>query len=241
MIDCFLVIPCFHESGRVPLFLQELCAEISRSDLSVQIQLVDDGSGEVERRKLEEVVGEVRATYPFVKDVLALGCNRGKGGAIRFGWAKAPGDCSFLGFVDADGSVSAKETLRVFASAREAGRGLVMASRGVKGARVERSILRKLIARGFARMVCVVYGLKIADTQCGCKFVGTEWFREYADTFVEDGFGLDLELILKAQASSYPILEVGIAWREVAGSKVGLDSVITLGKAVLLKRIGRSS
>ena len=241
MTDCFIVIPCFHESRRVPPFLGELCREVSLSSLAVQIQLVDDGSGKEERAKLEKVVEVMRKAYPFVNDVIGLESNRGKGAAIRQGWKNAPAGCSLLGFVDADGSVSAQETLRLLELARDSEEALVMASRGASGAKVERSILRKLVARVFAALVRISYGIRVSDTQCGCKFVGVHWFREQEASFVEDGFGLDLELILKAQASGYPIHEIGICWHEVDGSKVGLRSVLTLGKAVLLRRIGKRS
>jgi len=240
MIDCFLVIPCYHESGRVPSFLKELCEEIASSSLAIRIQLVDDGSGNDERTRLDAVVGELKRQYPFVEDVIALEENRGKGGAIRQGWRVSGEGSCVLGFVDADGSVSATETLRVLKeSLQMQGEGLVMASRGAEGAKVDRSILRKLVAKGFAGLVRLSYGVRVMDTQCGCKFVGQNWFRSHEHEFVEEGFGLDLELILKAKESGYPIREVGIVWHEVSGSKVGIGSVWTLGKAVLFKRIGR--
>ncbi|MBK1879228.1 glycosyltransferase [Pelagicoccus mobilis] len=242
MIDCFLVIPCFHESGRVPHFLGELCTEVAASGYNVRIQLVDDGSGKHECSKLGKVAAEAKERYPFVEDVLALEKNRGKGGAIRFGWLSAPEEVRLLGFVDADGSVSAKETLRVMGEAIESGcSSLVMASRGADGAQVDRSVLRKVVARSFASLVRFSYGVQVLDTQCGCKFLGSGWFRKHEGEFVENGFGLDLELILLAKQSGYPMREVGIAWHEVAGSKVGIGSAWNLGKAVLFKRIGKGA
>ncbi|EDY80922.1 hypothetical protein VDG1235_539 [Verrucomicrobiia bacterium DG1235] len=238
-LDCFLVIPCFHESERVPEFLNLLCAEIASSGLSVGVQLVDDGSGTREVEQLRKVTSRVRNVYPFVGEVFALKENGGKGLAIRSGWALAPDDCPLLGFVDADGSVAASEVVRVLRVALDLDEeSLVMASRRAKGARVERSLFRKFLAGSFSLMTRVFYGIRILDTQCGCKFVSGPWYREQALAFSEDGFGLDLELILRARESGMSIREVGVAWKEVSGSKVGFESCWRLGKAVALRRIG---
>lgn len=240
-MDCFLVIPCLHESGRVPVFLEALCEAIGRSGLSVGVQLVDDGSGPEEVERLRKVVAKCRNAYPFLTEVFAMRENRGKGAAIRNGWALAPDDARTLGFVDADGSVSAAETLRVMKVALAVPAPfLVMASRRAEGARVERSRLRKWVAAGFACLVQRSYGVQVMDTQCGCKFVDASWYRDRSRSFKEDGFGLDLELILEAKASGCSVREIGIAWHEEAGSKVGFSDVWTLGKAVARKRIGRS-
>ncbi len=238
-MDCFLVIPCFNESGRVPRFLDTLCRSIEASGLSIGVQLVDDGSGPEEVERLRKVVARCRDAYPFLTEVFALRENRGKGAAIRGGWALAPDDTRILGFVDADGSVSAEETLRVLrASLEEEEPFLVMASRRAKGARVDRSWLRKMVAAGFACLVRRSYGVQVLDTQCGCKFLQAAWYRKRDREFREEGFGLDLELILKATRSGCVVREVGIAWHEEPGSKVGLADVWTLGKAVVRRRIG---
>lgn len=238
-MNCFLVIPCYRESERVPDFLLALCAAIEASGLSVGVQLVDDGSGPEEVRQLRRVVAKCRDSYAFVSEVFALDRNRGKGAAIRMGWALAPEGTRLLGFVDADGAVSAAETLRVLRMAlADPQTGLVVASRRAKGARASRSLLRKAVAAGFAGLVRIFYGVQVLDTQCGCKFIAAARYESFAREMVEEGFGLDLELIVRARASGCPLKEIGVAWHEVPGSKVGVSTLWTLGKAVVLRRIG---
>lgn len=239
-MDCFLVIPCFNESGRVPVFLESLCRAIEASDFQIGVQLVDDGSGAEEVERLRRVVARCRNSYPFLTEVYSMGKNRGKGAAIRSGWALAPDDTRTLGFVDADGSVSAGETLRVYGELlKQTAPSLVMSSRRAAGARVDRSLLRRTVAACFAKLVRWSYGIQVLDTQCGCKFLDAAWYREHDREFVEEGFGLDLELILKAKETGLGLSEIGIAWHEEPGSKVGFSDVLTLGKAILQKRIGR--
>ncbi|MDQ8186239.1 glycosyltransferase [Pelagicoccus sp. SDUM812002] len=238
-MDCFLVIPCLKESERVPVFLRSLCEAIEASPHEIAVQLVDDGSGPGEVERLRRVVSKIRNDYSFLTEVFSMKENRGKGAAIRNGWALAPDDVRILGFVDADGSVSAAETLRLFGeTSKETEPFLVMASRRAKGARVDRSLLRKCVAAGFAKLVQRSYGVQVLDTQCGCKFLSATWYQTHDREFQEEGFGLDLELILKAQGTGCNLREVGIAWHEEPGSKVGFSDVWTLGKAIVRKRIG---
>lgn len=239
-MDCFLVIPCFHESCRVPAFLAELCSEIGASELTVGVVLVDDGSGEAELAKLRESISHLRKSYPDLGEVLALPENRGKGAAVRRGWQAAASAARMLAFIDADGSVPAREFLRLLRLALEQREeGLLLASRSASGSSVERSVFRKLLAVSFTVLIRVFYGVRIKDTQCGCKVVSARWYRRHAAEFREDGFGLDLELILKARETGCEVREVGIAWHAVPGSKVGVRGVLALAKAVALRRIGR--
>lgn len=238
-MDCFLVIPCFYESDRVPAFLAELCEAISESGLLVGVQLVDDGSDPAEVERLRSVVARCRNSYPFVSEVFALGRNRGKGAAIRSGWSLAADNTRVLGFVDADGSVSAEETLRVLREAlAQSEPFLVVASRSVSGSKVNRSLRRKLLAVAFSILVRVRYSIRIKDTQCGCKFVDAAWFRDCGRDLSEDGFGLDVELILKARERGCSLQEIGIGWVEKEGSKVGFAGVWSLFKSIALRRIG---
>lgn len=236
------MIPCFHESRRVALFLRELCQAIEESGLRIGLQLVDDGSGDDEVKRLRKVVADCRNDYSFLTEVFALERNKGKGAAIRSGWALAPDEARLLGFVDADGSVSATETIRLLQSAITSGDpALVIASRGLPSSRVERSVFRRFIAGGFTLLVRISYGIQIKDTQCGCKFLTACWYRDHYLEFREDGFGFDLELILKAKEMGCPIEEIGVVWHEVAGSSVGPREVYSLGQAILKRRIGSVS
>lgn len=239
-MDCFLVIPCLNESSRLPSFLHKLCEEIARSDLSVCVQVVDDGSGSIEVERLRKVVRRCRNKYPFVAEVYAMREHLGKGAAIRSGLALAPDSVGLLGFVDADGSVSGVESLRVMKEALQAERPcLVIASRAVDGAVVKRSFLRRVIARGFSALVRSRYEIEIMDTQCGCKFLDASWYQKHRLGFAENGFAWDLELVLEARAKGCCVREVGISWFEVAGSRLRSSDILRLGISVFRRRIGQ--
>lgn len=239
MKDCLLVVPCFRESERVPRFLSELCRCVQASDRDVDVQLVDDGSGPAERENLGDLVKERQSVYPFLQDVIALEENQGKGAAIRSGWQHAQGAYRYFAFVDADGAVSGAEALRLLEIALRSDGALVLASRRVKEARADRLWLRRLVAASFSAMARFFYRVGVLDTQCGCKYIPADWYAAQANPFRENGFGFDLELIVRARETGLPLQEVGIAWQEAPGSKVNVESCYRLGKKVALRRIGR--
>lgn len=239
MKDCLIVIPCLRESERVPQFLEELCSLISKSEFYVDLQLVDDGSGREEAKRLQQVVAERQGAYPFLHDVLALDENRGKGGAVRSGWAGRSDEFRLFGFLDADGAVDAEEAIRLLGIALDGKRSMVIASRRVSDARARRDPLRGFVASSFNMMVRTRYGVEVSDTQCGCKYLPADWYRSNEDRFREEEFGFDLELILRAMETELPIQEVGIRWSEEGGSKVSVKACWKLGKKVLLRRVGK--
>lgn len=113
-----LVIPCFRESRRLPVFLAELCAAMEAAG-GVAVLVVDDGSGADEAAALRAEVERLRAPHDCLLPLLELPENLGKGGAVYAGWARAAAEAHWLGFVDADGSCPAGEVARLIELARE--------------------------------------------------------------------------------------------------------------------------
>ncbi|WP_218281082.1 glycosyltransferase [Verrucomicrobium spinosum] len=90
-MNLLLVIPCFRESTRLRPFLSDLCRVLGDVG-GVSILVVDDGSGEEEAGKLRALVDEYRSAHPFVRPMLALPQNVGKGGTVYAGWSAHQGE-----------------------------------------------------------------------------------------------------------------------------------------------------
>ena len=87
-MNALLVIPCYYESKRLPRFLLKLCELVELSNLSIAIQLVDDGSSQDEQKALSNLSQKLNPQYSFLREPLLLEKNLGKGGAVRAGWRK---------------------------------------------------------------------------------------------------------------------------------------------------------
>jgi len=206
-----LIIPCYNEQVRLPAFLKEL-----RSTLTTTlIVTVDDGSSEPLPNFQDPAV--IQLSYPH---------NQGKGYAVRHGWSwvtQHHPEIQTLGFADADGAVSASETLRLLKLFAEDKCDLLMASRILMlGRKVDRKIIRHLIGRVFATLLS--YQLEIAayDTQCGCKWITRAAFLGVRDDLCINGFTFDAELMARLLKKGQRVLEEPVDWEEKDGSKVRL-------------------
>ena len=227
-IDCLIAIPCFRESTRLPPFLEALCRALERAPFQARIVVVDDGSGASEAGDTQTAVASARGQWPgLIVEPVFLAANRGKGGAVYAGWqSPAAAEARLLCFVDADGSVSPAEVVRLIAEllgdSSERWAALFGSRAKLLGASVERLPSRHYVGRVFATLVTLITGLQIYDSQCGLKVLRRGAFAAVAADLKEMRFVFDVELTAQLQRHGFAIREVPIDWREVAGSKVRL-------------------
>ncbi|MFL5272803.1 MAG: glycosyltransferase, partial [Anaeromyxobacteraceae bacterium] len=173
-----VAVPAYDEGEHLPGFLRDLATRgAAERRVAVELVVVDDGSAPADTalyaaavREAEAILREARA--PHAVRLVAQPTNGGKGAAIRRGWAEAREDAGWLGFLDADGAVSAGEFWRL--AGRLAGEPpfdvlcgarILMAGRTIK-----RSLFRHLQGRVFATLTEQAFRLGFYDTQCGVKF-----------------------------------------------------------------------
>ncbi len=222
-----LVIPCFHESGRLPGFLPGLCAALAESALPVAVQVCDDGSGPEEQARLRAIVDALRPSFPLLRPLASQQENRGKGGAVYGGWALATTE-ELVGFVDADGAVSPAETTRVAALAldpAQTGAATIAVRVGGDEHHIQRTPVRLITGLGFRMIVRLLFGLPVPDTQCGCKIVPTAAWRAVQPHLQENRFCFDVELLCLLLRHGTRLHPVAIDWIESPGSRIRPSTV----------------
>lgn len=226
----WLVIPCFRESRRLPLFLPLLCEKIEKAALPVRIQVVDDGSPPEEQMELATFVDAQRAVHPNLQPLAGYGTNRGKGYAIRFGWDLAPLTSAWLGFVDADGAVPADTVEQVLGRMLENGTPRMVAAvrENQVGAVVKRHPVRHVGSRVFQRWVRFCHDLPIRDTQCGLKIIPAALYHARKGDWKQSRYAFDIELLLEARNKGFPIETIPVSWQEQAVSRLHLPAALRL-------------
>ncbi|MBL9116051.1 MAG: glycosyltransferase [Verrucomicrobiaceae bacterium] len=222
-MSTLIVVPCFRESLRIRRFLPELCSEMETIG-SVDVRLVDDGSGVEEADAMQAYVDELRTSHPCLQPLQRVVPNRGKGGAVYAGWSDS-GAAEWVGFVDADGSCNAKETARLIqvAAGSSPEVGGVFASRvKMLGRSVERQLKRHLIGRVYATIVSELLDIDVYDSQCGLKLVRRRVFEQIQPRLFIERFAFDVDLLVNLVDAGHSVVEVPIDWNEVAGGKVSL-------------------
>jgi len=213
-VQLSIVIPAFNEAHRLPHTLAAITEKLSNvtGRLPAEVIVVDDGSTD----------GTASGTIPAPPDVnvrvVRHPVNRGKGAAVRTGFATARGALVLLS--DADLATPIEE-LDHIAAAGGPGR-VVIGSRAVDRTliSVRQPWYRDCMGRTFNFLVRHLLLPGIHDTQCGFKLFPGSLARALAAVQRIDGFAFDVELLVLARRWGYDIREVGVRWRHVEASRV---------------------
>ena len=209
-----VVVPAYNEELRLPRTIEQIEAYLAGRKLDHELILVDDGSADGTRRVMEAAA----RAHPAVR-IEVLPHNRGKGRALAVGVEAARGDQILV--TDADLSTPIEE-LEKLQAGLAGGAGVAIASRAMKGSRVEVSqpAYRVLMGKGFNLIVQAVLLPGIWDTQCGFKLFRGDVAHSVFENLVTDGFAYDPEVLYRARKQGVKIVEVPVVWRNSAPTKV---------------------
>jgi glycosyltransferase involved in cell wall biosynthesis len=208
-----IVIPAFNEAARIGGSLEKIDEFVRAMMVSFEILVVDDGSTDATAR----IVHGVR---PRNLRLIQNRGNQGKGYSVRQGVLAAKGQ--YVLFTDADLSAPIGEITKLLDVAMNEGADVVIGSRSVDRAYIEKhqSRFRELGGIAFNFMVRVLLGLRLHDTQCGFKLFNRARSRPLFERLTTNGFGFDPELLFLAKRHGLVIREVPVRWSHSEGSKV---------------------
>ena len=208
-----IVVPAFNESARIGDSIKKIDAFMRRSPLSLELIVVDDGSSD----NTADIVSHTR-----IKGLRLVrnGLNRGKGYSVRQGVLSASG--KYVLFTDADLSAPIEEMNTLLDIATREGADVVIGSRAIDRAYIEKhqSRLRELGGILFNFMVRLLLGLRLHDTQCGFKLFDRQKSLRVFEKQTTSGFGFDPELLFLAKRFGLTIREAPVRWSHAEGSKV---------------------
>jgi dolichyl-phosphate beta-glucosyltransferase len=209
-----IVIPCFNEQDRLPATVEAIKAHMAARGIDYELILSDDGSSDA----TPAAIAKAMDGAPQVRSV-RLPHNRGKGRALAEGVAMTKGDRVLV--TDADLSTPIEELSKLEAKL-DAGAGVAIASRAIRGSRIviHQPIYRVLMGKTFNLIVQLLLLPGLWDTQCGFKLFRGDLARSVFAQLHTDGFGYDPEALYLAKRRGEKIAEVGVVWRHSAPTKV---------------------
>jgi dolichyl-phosphate beta-glucosyltransferase len=211
-----IVVPAFDEARRIPETLRAIDAHFAARAHEVELIVVDDGS----RDDTAGVVRELAKSLELPLSLLRYAPNRGKGFALKVGFAASRG--ARVLFSDADLSTPIEEADALLAEL-ECGAEVAIGSRKRARARVEvhQPWLRETLGKGFTLLVRTLVA-DVTDATCGFKAYRGDAGRDlYARMRVFD-WSFDAEMLWVARARGLRTTEVPVRWRDQAGTKVDL-------------------
>ncbi|MEO5763731.1 MAG: glycosyltransferase family 2 protein [Casimicrobiaceae bacterium] len=209
-----IVIPCFNEVGTIDRLIDAVAAA---PHADKEIIVVDDGSSDGTRQKLENEI----APSGRVQKLLYHDVNRGKGAALRAGFAVATGDVVLV--QDADLEYDPAEYPRLLQPILADKADVVFGSRFAGGDAHRVLYFWHATGNRFLTLVSNMFtNLNLTDMETCFKVFRREVLQ--AITIEEDRFGFEPEITAKVAKLGCRIYEVGISYsgRTYAeGKKVG--------------------
>ena len=226
-----LCIPMYNESKIIADTAKTLSVYMSENFEDYEIIFSDDGSTD---GSADIVKG---LGLPNVR-VIGYSHNRGKGSAVREAMLASTGDAVM--FTDSDlayGTDVIKQVANAFSEHPECD--LVVGSRNIaKNGYDGYTILRKAASKSYLAVLKTVGGLKISDSQCGCKAFSGRAAKKVFSNCVVNRFAFDFEAILIAEKCGYKICEIPVKVINHGDSKVNVlrDSLKMIRDIVKMKR-----
>ncbi len=206
-------IPMYNEQGVIAQTAQTLSSYMEANFSDYELIFCSDGSTD----GCDETVRALQ--LPNVH-VISYTPNRGKGYAVRTAMLAATGDVRM--FTDADlayGTDVIKRVAEEFEQHPDAG--LVIGSRNLdKNGYEGYTFLRRIASRAYIRVLCMVGGFRLSDSQCGCKAFSGQAAEAIFSRCEVDGFAFDFEAILWGEQLHFPIYEMPVRIIHHGTSKV---------------------
>jgi dolichyl-phosphate beta-glucosyltransferase len=215
-----LVTPVWNDSARLAGFGAELAKVLAANTNTMAIRwiIADDGSERGDCARLATLLESFTAVFPQVSLHLAA-AHYGKGSVIREAWALDQ-QADWLAFVDADGAVTAADTLGLIAAAIAADCSVMGIRKRTASTQIKESFYRGLMHRAFLTVADIMLGLRSEDLQCGAKVLRAADYRKIARELRENGLAFDSELLCALHHSGAKWLELPVNWTEKKGGKV---------------------
>ena len=212
-------IPLYNEAAIIAENAQKLWAYMEENfvtpegERDYEIIYSNDGSKDGCDKIVESLA------LPGIK-VVGYENNRGKGYAVKTAMLASTGD--IVMFTDADlayGTDVIKQMVETFDSNPDSQ--LVIGSRNLtEDGYSNYTLIRKIASKAYIKVLCIVGGFKLSDSQCGCKGFRREAVDQIFPRLEVNGFAFDFEALLWASKLKYKITEMPVSIKVHGESKV---------------------
>jgi glycosyltransferase involved in cell wall biosynthesis len=230
--DVSIIIPAYNEERRLPPTLERIRDYLRLRQWNAEVIVVDDGSTDGTAR----VVAEWQKEIPSLR-LISNGRNRGKGYSVKQGMLAARARLAL--FTDADLSAPIEEADKLLAVLAGGGYQVAVASRAAdrRLILVHQSRFREVAGILFNKLVQLVTGVRMVDTQCGLKAFDLDAMRPVFEQQRIEGFGFDPEILFLARQRGLKMIEIPTLWAHHPDTRVRMlrDSLRMLAELLSIR------
>jgi len=189
-----IVIPAYKEAKNIYRTVDEILKAHDILDYDYEVIVVVDGSP-------DDTYKEARRHRSSRVKVFEYEKNRGKGYALKYGTSKATGE--IITFADAGGDFDPKQFDKCVKLMEVFDADFVIGSKRHPASKINYPFKRRVYSWIYHKMIRVLFGLNVTDTQAGLKFLKRNVARDVLPRVLVKQYAFDLEMLVVAWQLGY--------------------------------------
>jgi glycosyltransferase involved in cell wall biosynthesis len=216
-----VVVPVYNEEKALPISIPELRAFLKGPEFPYEWRIVIADNASIDNtpdvsRRLEDIFPEVR--YVRIE-------RKGRGFALKTTWGQS--DADIMSYMDVDLSTGLEAFPALIKAIAEDGYGVSTGTRLHRKSKVDRSLQRTTLSRGYNLIIKAMLFTRFSDAQCGFKAISREVAQKVLPLIQDNNWFFDTELLVLAEKMGYRIKDVPVRWVEDRDTRVKIGSTIT--------------
>jgi glycosyltransferase involved in cell wall biosynthesis len=217
-----VVVPVYNEQDALPRSIPELHDFLGQEHFPYEWRIViaDNASADdtpAVGRKLAE-------SNPDTVEYMRIE-RKGRGYALKQAWSAS--DADVMSYMDVDLSTGLDAFPALIRAVAEGGYDVATGTRLHRRSKIDRSLQRTILSRGYNTLIKAGFWTKFSDAQCGFKAIRREAARKLLPRIVDNNWFFDTELLILAEKMGYRIKDVPVRWVEDPDSRVKIGSTVT--------------
>jgi len=192
-----IVVPSYKKEKTIRKDLISVIDALSTglpSEYKFELICVEDGVMDKTSSEIKKIK-DSRLKFFTYKD------NKGKGYAVRYGMKMAKGE--LVSFLDAGMDISPKGIMMLLAHMEWYNADIIVGSKRHPVSQVNYPLVRKILSIGYHRMVKIMFGVPVTDTQSGLKIFRKQVISAILPHLVVSRYAMDIEMLAVAQHMGY--------------------------------------
>jgi glycosyltransferase involved in cell wall biosynthesis len=217
-----VVVPVYNEEKALPQSIPELRAFLQRPDFPWDWRVVIADNASIDNTPA--VSKQLVIEYP--DDVKYVRIERkGRGFALKQVWGQS--DADVMSYMDVDLSTGLEAFPPLIKAVAEDGYAVSTGSRLMRKSKIERSLKRTVLSRGYNYIVKGMLWTRFSDAQCGFKAISREVAQKVLPLIQDNNWFFDTELLVLAEKMGYRIKDIPVRWVEDPDTRVKIGSTIS--------------
>ncbi len=198
-----IIIPAYNEENVLKDNILSILKAAGKNG-EYELIIVEESSD-----RTPEIASQLAGEHPEIRHIHSE-VRLGKGGGIEVGVKEARGEK--IVFMDVDLSTDLSSLPELVSSLDSFD--VVVGSRFHPRSRVKRLLHRKILSYCLAKLVSILFGFPVSDTQCGFKGFRRDAIRDVIPHIKEKGWFWDVEMLYYASRLGYTLSSVPVVWEE---------------------------